>query len=260
MEAGGYEDERWWATEAARRWRQGEGTADGPRAEYRKERSRLGARPDALRDWLRDGRSTVHGVEEWGSYLAMRDDEFEVCLERMFAQLRHTSPFGWNDGDWSHPSHPIVGVCWYEAQAYCRWLSSQTDVAIRLPSEAEWEAAARGRDARRYAWGDSWEPGRANFFAAVLPVGVFPDGDTPEGLIDITGNASEWTSSPYRPYGSHETDSGAVGVDEQAGLRVARGGLRLIDPGSERAAYRIELEPGYRKRNGFRLVMTLPSP
>ena len=58
----------------------------------------------------------------------------------------------------NNPAQPVVGVCWYEARAYCAWLAAQTGVAFRLPTEVEWEAAARGQAARRYAYGDAFDP------------------------------------------------------------------------------------------------------
>jgi len=88
---------------------------------------------------------------------------------------------------------PATAVLWTEAQAYCRWRHP----AGRLPSEAEWEAAARGPDGRAYPWGDTWEAGRANAAAAtdtLVPVGSFPLGRSPAGAVDMIGNAWEWVA------------------------------------------------------------------
>ena len=98
--------------------------------------------------------------------------------------------------------HPVTGVSWYEAEAYARFAGK------RLPTEAEWEKAAGwdddGKQKRRYAWGDE-EPTLAlcNFdfsYWGTTPVGSFPEGATPEGLLDMTGNVWEWTSSPFAGY------------------------------------------------------------
>ena len=144
----------------------------------------------------------------------------------------------------------MVGICWYEARAYCLWLSAQAGQAFRLPSEAEWEAAARGRTGRRYAWGEDFDRKRGNLIDTHVmgpaPIGAFPIGDTPEGLCDMTGNTSDWTNSAWGrnqhapafgyPYladdGREQVD--APGLD----YRLARGGGWADNAVSAQAACR----------------------
>ncbi|GAB3425478.1 formylglycine-generating enzyme family protein [Flindersiella endophytica] len=94
--------------------------------------------------------------------------------------------------------HPVTGLPWPEAAAYCDWLGA------RLPTEDEWERAARGDDAREYPWGDVFDPTRANLreygAGGTLPVGSFPGGASPFGVLDLAGNCDEWTSTLYVPY------------------------------------------------------------
>jgi formylglycine-generating enzyme required for sulfatase activity len=94
-------------------------------------------------------------------------------------------------------SRPVVNVSWNDAQEYCRWVKG-----VRLPSEEQWELAARGKEGRIYPWGNRPEPDeeRANFDSKVgapTPVGLFPKGNTWEGLADMAGNVWEWTDSDY---------------------------------------------------------------
>jgi formylglycine-generating enzyme required for sulfatase activity len=116
--------------------------------------------------------------------------------------------------------HPVVEVPWAGARAYCGWRKA------RLPTEAEWEKAARGTDGRRYPWGnDSPDRRRARFAAGwhdTAPVDAHPAGASPYGVLDMAGNAWEWVSSAYRPY-PYRADDGRE--DSSPGpVRATRGG------------------------------------
>jgi formylglycine-generating enzyme required for sulfatase activity len=91
--------------------------------------------------------------------------------------------------------YPVMGVTWHEALAYCDWLSQQTSRLYALPSEAEWEKAARGTDGRLYPWGNDWEAGRCNHGGdQTTPVDAYPP-QSESGCYDMVGNVREWTSS-----------------------------------------------------------------
>jgi len=106
---------------------------------------------------------------------------------------------------------PVTRVLWSEASNYCSWKYRNGG---RLPTEEEWEAAARGSQLRRYPWGNQWEPGRANVASAQrggpAPVGSFAQGATPDSISDLIGNVWEWTGSRMLPYPGGTADSGAA--------------------------------------------------
>jgi formylglycine-generating enzyme required for sulfatase activity len=139
-----------------------------------------------------------------------------------------TAPDLWSDEKWTGDDRlPVVGVSWYEAYAYCQCLSEATGRHYRLPTEAEWEKAARGPDGRIYPWGDAFDASRCNAQVSgperTTPVGQYhPAGDSPYGCVDVAGNVSEWTISQFRPYpyDAHDGRENPLGGVE----RVTRGG------------------------------------
>lgn len=115
---------------------------------------------------------------------------------------------------WPQPSgdqrRPVDGLAWWEASAFCEWAADVTGLAVRLPTETEWERAARGDDAREYPWGDTFDRGCANLaelgVGHALPVGALPRGASPFGVLDLAGNVDEWTATEYAPYPGAPTD------------------------------------------------------
>lgn len=154
---------------------------------------------------------------------------------------------------------PVVGISWEDARRYCE------HVGGRLPTEAEWERAARGAPGRFYPWGDTWNPRLANHgraldrvagddgFETLAPVGSYPSGATPEGLVDMAGNAAEWVFDPFVA----DAYENSVRVDPVArgasGVRVVRGGSFLAMPYQLRtASRRVEAESDTFADVGFR--------
>ena len=119
-------------------------------------------------------------------------------------QAKRIQPYYWADPHWNGDNYPVVGVTWYEAVAYCNWLSAQTGQDFRLPTEAEWEKAARGTDGHICPWGNTWAVGNANSaeigLQGTAPVGAYPNDKSPYGALDMAGNVWEWMSSSFKSY------------------------------------------------------------
>jgi formylglycine-generating enzyme required for sulfatase activity len=170
------------------------------------------------------------------------------------------------------PTHPVTFVSWPDALAYCRWLEKDLQGSssapprlkelvhqgwrVTLPSEAQWEKAARGTDRRTYPWGNEPKIGRANFGGtATTPVGHFPCPECPYGLSDMSGNVWEWTSSPYQPYPYDPSDDRA-NLDADA-LWVMRGGHFGDNQRLVRTTARGAADPGARRPFiGFRVAIS----
>jgi len=161
---------------------------------------------------------------------------------------------------WALEDLPISGVNWYDAEAYCKWAGG------RLPTEAEWEYAARGgKDDEAYPWGNSFDPLKANFYKAkrgrygqTLPVESFDPNRF--GLYQMVGNVREWTRDVYTSYGKSEVSDPGVetgGVPSLTKLRVARGGFFGGGPKDLRISVRDPLDPVKEAFNqtGFRCVL-----
>ncbi|PDW00193.1 formylglycine-generating enzyme family protein, partial [Candidatus Viridilinea mediisalina] len=176
-----------------------------------------------------------------------------------------SQPRCWEDARFNGDEQPVVGVSWYEAVAYTRWLSTQTGHEFRLPTEAEWEKAARGPDGRIWPWGNTWEAGRCNSEEAGIgkttPVGHYPNGASPYGILDMAGNVYEWCATkwgkgyPYRL----EDEWAAAYVEGDTGRRL-RGGSFWREAKYVRGAYRINyLIPRSRfYHDGLRVVSHAP--
>ena len=186
------------------------------------------------------------------------------------------APSYWNEPDLNSPRQPVVGVTWYEAVAFCNWMTRRArddkgSARFRLPTEAEWEYAARGAEsARNFPWGNKFERGRANTaemgYGRTTPVDHFDDGVSPFGVWDMSGNVFEWTMSkwgvnwqelqyayPYR------ADDGREEV-EGSGARVMRGGSWFNPHHEALCAYRSRYLAGSRGSNiGFRVVRVMES-
>jgi hypothetical protein len=156
---------------------------------------------------------------------------------------------------WSEPNSPRENVSWYEAAAFCCWLSASTAETVSLPTEEQWKRAARGRNRREYPWGKDWNVACANSNESGIDrttaVGLCPHGESAEGVLDLAGNVWEWCLNEYK----NPDKRGLLGDAD----RVLRGGAWNCDPDYCRAAFRSRFSPGLRDRDvGFRVCRGSP--
>lgn len=266
---GGYEDERWWETAEAKAWLSGEESTDGQKESWREWRRYFqGLSEDEIRDLVRQQRSTSEQADERIRWRNETDEYFEKQLAELFpAGKTYRQPEYWNDTQFNNPSQPVVGVTWYEARAYCKWLTANVggDRVYRLPSETEYEAAARGAKGRMYPYGNEFEVKKSNTFEnhirRTTPVGMFANA-TPEGVFDLSGNVYTWTISIYDqeryPYPYRRGD-GREDANVARARRVLRGGSWLDLHVRARAVCRRNNHPAVRGNPfGFRLVVSRP--
>ncbi len=188
-------------------------------------------------------------------------DKYEVTVARyarfLQANPSQRQPDNWNEQS-QHINHPVVYVSWEDATAFCAWLSKQGVKRVRLPTEAEWEYAARGGlQDKTYPWGDEISHEQANYYGTTgkdrwnwtSPVGSFPANDY--GLYDMAGNVWEWCSSLYKPY-PYKREDGRENFSASE-PRVLRGGSWVNNPQYVRCALRDNDGPANRVNGvGFR--------
>lgn len=174
---------------------------------------------------------------------------------RFMADTSRPAPAQWSNPRFTGDTHPVVGVTWDDAAAFCLWAGG------RLPTEAEWEFAARGADGRRYPWGAPLpDKTRAVFhldigFGGTMPVGSAPEGRSPFGVLDMAGNVFEWCSDWYDAayYARSERDNPRG--PESGDQRVVRGGSWISLPDACYATRREKYPPAARSTLiGIRVV------
>ena len=177
-----------------------------------------------------------------------------------------TKPKYWDDATWNGDNYPLVGVRWFEAVAYCRWLSAQTGHKFRLPSEAEWEKAARGSDGWIWPWGNTWDAGRCNSEEAGIdkttPVSQYPNGASPYGVLDMAGNVWEFVVTKWGklyPYQIEDEWQDAYLKGDDSG-RVVRGGAYYREQKQMRGAFRLPFVLAHYSNSYFGLRVASHSP
>ena len=162
-----------------------------------------------------------------------------------------------------YEDHPVVGVTWHGARSYCKWKSVLEDAEYRLPTEAEWEKAARGCLGRRYPWGNDFAKEKCNTYESGIndtsKRWSFPDGSSPYGCHDMAGNVLEWCQDDYQTdFYEKGPKKNPVQTESQEGTKVLRGSSWDLDRDGARCAFRFRSVPEFRYNYfGFRCARTL---
>ncbi len=195
-----------------------------------------------------------------GFYIDMHEvtnAQYKVFVDSMHVE----SPHHWTNGSYpvGRDGYPVVGISWFDATYYAVF------VGKRLPTEEEWEKAARGTDGRRFPWGDEFDNKKANNGNRMMPIMRYPEGRSPYGLYDMAGNAAEWVNAWFAPYPRGENDVLDSDFPEHTPIygnksyRVYRGGSWNNFGKYLRCANREREKPGARWGNiGFRCAMDPP--
>ncbi len=170
-------------------------------------------------------------------------------------ETNHQAPTGWKNGKFPNgaAAEPVVGVTWQDANDYCGWLSKKIGATVRLPSEAEWELAARGNTDFVYPWGNQWNDEAAASLETkgkVRPVKSFPKGRTASGIYDMIGNVYEWTSDLFLD------ETGKPVLYEKSNQRVIKSGSSDVEGSKLTIKFRLN-RPQDKASNllGFRYVV-----
>ncbi|WKZ40976.1 MAG: SUMF1/EgtB/PvdO family nonheme iron enzyme [Anaerolineales bacterium] len=176
---------------------------------------------------------------------------------------RYKPPRGWDGAQFPSEKggHPVVNVSWNDAMEYCRWLRKQSNIEYRLPTEAEWEKAARGEDGRMYPWGNAFDPKKANSIESGIgntsEVGQFsPQGDSPYGCADMAGNVWEWCNDWFdeqnykhhkdgekKPRNAQKGQRGGSWKNDRWPIRCARRNSSASDSFSDITGFRVVIPP-----------------
>ncbi len=218
--------------------------------------------------WSPEGWRWRHG--DWEPDFSVYPEEIREDMRKWLGRrptAKRGQPFFWEQPRLSAANLPVVGVTWFEAEAYCNWMCALSGQIYRLPSEAEWEAAARGPQGRLWPWGDEWDATCCNSAEGPLsgasPVGLYPQGASPCSALDMVGNVWEWCLDGYdeKAY-ERRLKAGAAPGNRPvppAKARVVRGGFR--SRGRARGASRFRNVPGgFDNGIGFRLALSPGKP
>jgi formylglycine-generating enzyme required for sulfatase activity len=250
------------------------------------------------RYWTPEGWAWRNGAEpDFSPIEGLKKETLEAYKKWVLSRKDHARPYRYNDSSWHEPNRPVVVVTWHESLAYCNWLDEKMKIwaqeclqkrllinapaalgfakglaenrlGVRLPTEAEWEKAARGPKSLRWPWSNKWQDDCADTEEAKIehtsPIGIFPQGKSPYGLLDMAGNTWEWTLSRWGmdvlnpDYKYPYTDGAGWNNLSGSHARILRGGSWGYGSRLARCASRYrDIPDSFNSNIGFRCVVSL---
>jgi formylglycine-generating enzyme required for sulfatase activity len=227
VDGGGYKHKEYW-TEAGWKWRNTPDTGEGSVSRLLRNLRHFRTNVADLERWLAEVDAPQSRRDLFRRLVAMDESAAaRILIDNGYGTTRSKDrPAFDQEYRFCESNQPVVGVTWHEATAYCRWLSDTIGLPFALPTEVQWERAAKGDHGWVYPWGSDWAQDHCNGLSERLlqpsPVGVFPRGQSPFGCDDMAGNVFEWTRSIYRSYPYVPSDGREA--SDGSDVRVNRGG------------------------------------
>ena len=205
IQKGGYEDFVWWDSEGWD-WVKNKNSRGGILIDYW-IRYILWLGEQDLQSLSRERNWRQERLNMYKNLSTLSIQELNIKTSEIFSRT-NAEPAFWNNKLFNQFNQPVVGINWYEANAYCKWLSSVTNKGFRLLQEIEWEYAARGTDARTWPWGNIFDPLTCNtlessYYGTTI-VDKYNGGVSPFGVYDMSGNVWEWTCDLYKLYSGNQ--------------------------------------------------------
>lgn len=264
IQAGGYKDLRWWAEHDGRAWLKGVGSSEGLRDSATRRCREFQGDHASLERLFSIGTISVEQHDYWLQLIQLSDEERDALLNERFPDQEPVAPLNWSHACLATPNHPVVGISWHEAQAYCAWLAWQSHTSFRLPTEAEWVVASMHATAPNPDTTEHQRTlGELNVvewhLRQVAPVGIL--GANVRSPCDLFGNVFEWVECAL---GKMSDEGNDLELDTKHGQpdsgnmgnRVSKGGSYQYDLRYARPEARLWLKPSTRTTSdGFRLAM-----
>lgn len=258
VNSGGYDNPNYWIDLPGGRQSVVESSINALRNHWSTLRNRARLRKDFLGELVKEDKLSLLQAASISKLASLTDESFENYIEKYVSHLDLNHPAYWNETDFKGQNLPVTGVSWFEAMAYCRWLSEVANLKVRLPTEDEWEYVATNGGVTTYGYGNEFNSNYCNTFESRVgrptPVGIynFGDGNIWE-VEELTGNIFEWVLDLWA-----EEVSSSGSNKAEINQRICRGGSFLHTKQRASSCYKGQGVPFVRNKDlGFRVCVDL---